>query len=384
MNLDLKNLILYEFIDFIKEYNVKDGKYFENININKITNIYKFYSSKYEKIKKYCEFILKYDFSFISIYEILFNNFGVKFNEYNLLKIIEEDSEKKRFYNLNRLELIYLNISTLEIERIFKLLNDFNDFNYFKKIFTELYKNKKQYLLKVLDECDLLDYLVYSYKYKNKVYINFIIDNITNKEFLNLINKSFFLFNLIVEYHHDVEFQKNIINKNIPENLLYKCLDDSITYMGGEYLTDHSFNNVMRQTIIDNIKNNNNLNILDIYKNYEINEEIKDEITKLNKEFNNFFSILLHIYNKLNFENKKNIINIIEEQDFINYLKFCCINTDNYINFINNQKKEFNWRRKSPLLLVWYFEDTSKKRKLNELKLTKMPHEMIREIINFI
>ena len=373
-----KHLIFYELMDFIKENNIKDKKYFENININKIITINKFFSSKYERIQKYLQY-LKCNNSFILIYEIILDK---NFNEYNLLKIIEEDSEKNNYNIINRLELIYLNISTLEIERIFKLLN--NDFNYFKKIFTELYKNKKEDLLEVLEN-EFFNSLACYYNENNKYYINFIINTISNTEFINILKNSnlSFLFNLIVEYHYDFEFQKNIIDKNIPENLLYRCLDDSITYMGYEYLMDHSFNNVITQTIRDNI-NNNNLNILDIYKNYEIYEEIKDEVSELNKEFNNFFSILLYIYNKINFENKKNIINIIEEQDFINYLKFCCINTDNYINFINNQKKEFNWKRKSPLLLVWFFEDTSKKRKLNEIKLTEMPPDMIREIISFI
>ena len=373
-----KHLIFYELMDFIKENNIKDKKYFENININKIITINKFFSSKYERIQKYLQY-LKCNNSFILIYEIILDK---NFNEYNLLKIIEEDSEKNNYNIINRLELIYLNISALEIERIFKLLN--NDFNYFKKIFTELYKNKKEDLLEVLEN-EFFNSLACYYNENNKYYINFIINTISNTEFINILKNSnlSFLFNLIVEYHYDFEFQKNIIDKNIPENLLYRCLDDSITYMGYEYLMDHSFNNVITQTIRDNI-NNNNLNILDIYKNYEIYEEIKDEVSELNKEFNNFFSILLYIYNKIDFENKKNIINIIEEQDFINYLKFCCINTDNYINFINNQKKEFNWKRKSPLLLVWYYSDKNKKRKLNEIKLTEMPPDMIREIISFI
>ena len=373
-----KHLIFYELMDFIKENNIKDKKYFENININKIITINKFFSSKYERIQKYLQY-LKCNNSFILIYEIILDK---NFNEYNLLKIIEEDSEKNNYNIINRLELIYLNISALEIERIFKSLN--NDFNYFKKIFTELYKNKKEDLLEVLEN-EFFNSLACYYNENNKYYINFIINTISNTEFVNILKNSnlSFLFNLIVEYHYDFEFQKNIIDKNIPENLLYRCLDDSITYMGYEYLMDHSFNNVITQTIRDNI-NNNNLNILDIYKNYEIYEEIKDEVSELNKEFNNFFSILLYIYNKIDFENKKNIINIIEEQDFINYLKFCCINTDNYINFINNQKKEFNWKRKSPLLLVWYYSDKNKKRKLNEIKLTEMPPDMIREIISFI
>ena len=134
--------------------------------------------------------------------------------------------------------------------------------------------------------------------------------------------------------------------------------------MGDEYLIEHSFNNEMKQTIINTIDNNNNLNILNVCQNYENQEEIKNEIIELNIEFNNFYSILLYIYNKFNFDDKEDIIKLLDKNNFVNHLKFYCINTDNYIQFIDIENKEFNWKKKGPLLLVWYFEDKSKKRNL--------------------
>lgn len=188
---------------------------------------------------------------------------------------------------------------------------------------------------------------------------------------------------LIVEYHYDIEFQKYIIDRNIPEDLLFNSIIDSIIYIGDEYLIEHSFNNEIKQTIINTIvNNNNNLNILNVCQNYKY--IIKNKIIGLNIEFNNFYSILLYIYNKFNFDDKEDIIECLNKNNFVNHLKFCCINTDNYIQFIDSENKEFNWKKKSPLLLVWYFEDKSKKRKFNELKLTEMPFDMIREIISFI
>lgn len=153
--------------------------------------------------------------------------------------------------------------------------------------------------------------------------------------------------------------------------------------MGDEYLIEHSFNNEMKQTIINTI-DNNNLNILNVCQNYENQEEIKNEIIELNIEFNNYYKILLYVYNKFNFDDKKDIIKFLDKTNFVNHLKFYCIKENNYIQFIDIENKEFNWRKKSHLLLVWYFDDKTKKRKLNETKLTEIPFDMIREIISFI
>ena len=144
---------------------------------------------------------------------------------------------------------------------------------------------------------------------------------------------------LIVEYHYDIEFQKYIIDRNIPEDLLFNSIIDSIIYIGDEYLIEHSFNN---EIIYNNINNNDNLNILDICQNYEIKEKLKIIIIELNIEFNNFYSILLYIYNKFNFDDKEDIIKWLDKNNFVNHLKFCCINTDNYIQFIDSENKEFN------------------------------------------
>ena len=270
------------------------------------------------------------------------------------------------------------------IDKFTKVLQDFikdNDIYNFEKFIKILYSQYKPEILSLFQE--LLQELIYHYDEKNIIFIKLIIDNISNKEFIDIIEEeTSFIFNLIVEYHYDFEFQKYIIDKNIPEDLLFNSIIDSIVYMGDEYLIEHSFNNEIKQTIINTIDNNNNLNILNVCQNYKY--IIKNKIIGLNIEFNNFYSILLYIYNKFNFDDKEDIIEEIYYHKFINHLKFCCINTDNYIQFIDSENKEFNWRKKSPLLLVWYFEDKSKKRKFNELKLTEIPFDMIREIISFI
>jgi hypothetical protein len=272
------------------------------------------------------------------------------------------------------------------IEKFTKVLQDFikdNDIYNFEKFIKILYIEYKSEVLSLFQE--LLQELIYHYDEKNIIFIKLIIDNISNKEFIDIVEEeTSFIFNLIVEYHYDIEFQKYIIDKNIPEDLLFNSIIDSIIYMGDEYLIEHSFNNEMKQTIINTIDNNNNLNILNVCQNYENQEEIKNEIIELNIEFNNYYKILLYVYNKFNFDDKKDIIKLLDKNNFVNHLKFYCINTDNYIQFIDIENKEFNWRKKSPLLLVWYFEDKSKKRKFNEVKLTEIPFDMIREIISFI
>jgi hypothetical protein len=272
------------------------------------------------------------------------------------------------------------------IEKFTKVLQDFikdNDIYNFEKFIKILYIEYKSEVLIIFKE--LLQELIYHYDEKNIIFIKLIIDNISNKEFIDIVEEeTSFIFNLIVEYHYDIEFQKYIIDKNIPEDLLFNSIIDSIIYMGDEYLIEHSFNNEMKQTIINTIDNNNNLNILNVCQNYENQEEIKNEIIELNIEFDNYYKILLYVYNKFNFDDKKDIIKKLDKNNFVNHLKFCCINTYNYIQFIDSENKEFNWRKKSPLLLVWYFEDKSKKRKFNEVKLTEIPFDMIREIISFI
>lgn len=258
-----------------------------------------------------------------------------------------------------------------------------NDAINFEKIIKILIIHYRSEILNILQE--LLQELIYHYYEKNIIFIKLIINNITNKEFIDIIEEEkSFIFNLIVEYHYDIEFQKYIINKNVPEYLLLNSIINSIIYMSYEFLIDHSFKDEIKEIIMNNIINNNNLNILDICKNYDDIEEIKIIITELNIIFNNFYSILLYIYNKFNLNDKKNIINSLNTNNFVSQLKFYCIEPYNYINFINIENKEYNWRIKSPLLLVWYFNDKPKKRKLNELKLTDMPKDIIREVISFI
>jgi hypothetical protein len=272
------------------------------------------------------------------------------------------------------------------IEKFTKVLQDFikdNDIHNFEKFIKILYSQYKPEILSLFQE--LLQELIYHYDEKNIIFIKLIIKNISNKEFIDIIEEeTSFIFNLIVEYHYDIEFQKYIIDKNIPEYLLFNSIIDSIIYMGDEYLTEYGFNEELNDIIYNIINNDKNLNILDVCKNYENQEELNSSIIKLNIEFDNYYKILLYVYNKFNFDDKKDIIKQLDKNNFVNHLKFCCIKENNYTNFINSENKGFNWRKKSPLLLVWYFEDKSKKRKFNEVKLTEMPFDMIREIINFI
>jgi len=271
------------------------------------------------------------------------------------------------------------------IKKFTTVLQDFikdNDIYNFEKFIKILYIEYKSEVLNIFEE--LLQELIYHYYEKNIIFIKLIIDNISNKEFIDIIEKeTSFIFNLFVEYHYDIEFQKYIIDKNVPEYLLFNSIINSIIYMGGEYLIENSFNNEINDIIYNNI-NNKNLNILDVCKNYENQEELNSSIIELNIEFKNFYSILLYIYNKFNFDDKKYIIKHLDKNNFVNHLKFCCIKENNYINLIDSENKEFNWRRNSPLLLVWYFDDKNKKRKFNELKLTEISKDMIREIISFI
>jgi len=272
------------------------------------------------------------------------------------------------------------------IEKFTTVLQDFikdNDIYNFEKFIKILYIQYKPEILTIFEE--LLQELIYHYYEKNIIFIKLIIDNISNKEFIDIIEeKTSFIFNLIVEYHYDIEFQKYIIDKNVPEYLLFNSIIDSIIYMGCEYLINNSFNDEINDNIYNNINNDKNLNVLNVCKNYGNQKELNNTIVKLNIEFNNFYSILLYVYNKFNFDDKKDIIKSLNENNFVNHLKFWCIKSNNYINFINIENKKFNWKRKSPLLLVWYFDDKNKKRKFNELKLTNIPKDMIREIISFI
>jgi len=271
------------------------------------------------------------------------------------------------------------------IENFTTVLQDFiknNDIHNFEKFIKILYIEYKSEVFNIFQE--LLQKLIYHYEKQNIIFIKLIIDNISNTEFIDIIKEEpSFIFNLIVEYHYDIEFQKYIINKNVPDYILFNSIIDSIIYMGYEYLMNNTFNDEIND-IIYNINKNKNLNILDICKNYENQEELKIIIIELNIEFNNFYSIVLYIYNKFNFDNKKDIIKYLDDTNFVNYLKFCCIRPNNYIDFINIENKKFNWITKSPLLLVWYFDDKNKKRKINELKLTNIPKDIIRVIISFI
>jgi len=376
--LEIKKLIL-------KENNIidNDNIYFnkQNLNINKIILIIIFY----HKYNKKIDIILKkfnLNNNYCSLLELLYET------KFDILIIVIKFI--KTFYNSNNNNkniIKYLKYMTVKddletyiSEVLIKFIEE-NNIELFEKFIKTLYVQYNTKILNIFNE--LLQELIYHYDKNNIIFIKLIIENISNNEFIDIIKEeTSFIFNLIVEYHFDIEFQKNIIDKNIPEDLLFNSIIDSIIYMGDEYLIEHSFNNEIKQTIIDNIENNN-LNLLDIYKNYENKEELISKIDELNIEFNNFYSILLYIYNKFNINDKKDIIDTLNN-NFINNLKFCSINTDNYIHFINSENKEFNWRKKSPLLLVYNFGDKSKKRKIIEIKLNDIPFDMIREIIKFI
>ena len=377
----IDNVFRYNFINnFIKIYNITDNNYFEKINLKKIFFILEHYYINKKIIDE--EFkIYNFNNNFCSLLEVLYKK-KININELIILIINFFDKNNKNRKNIiNYLIKISNNAIETFIINIFENFIEQNNIVIFEKFIKILYIEYKPKIFNILQK--ILNDLIYHYDNKNIIFINLIINNIKNSEFIDIIeNETSFIFNLIVEYHYDIEFQKYIISKNIPKYLLFNSIIDSIIHMGNEYLIEHSFNNEINQIIINNI-DNNNLNLLDIYKNNENQEKIKNKINELNIEFNNFYSFLLYIYNKFNFNDKKDIIDTLNN-NFINNLKFCCINTDNYIQFIDIENKEFNWRKKSPLLLVWYFEDKSKKRKFNEVKLTEMPFDMIREIISFI
>lgn len=367
---------------FLKENNISDNNYFncDYLTIEKIILIMRFYYKYNKKINNFLN-LIDLDENVGVLLELMYKT---KFNINNLMiktikffDIIIDKTENLIYF----LEKIIVDELQTYIEEVLKDFIKDNDIHNFEKFIKILYSQYKQEILTIFEE--LLQELIYDYDKKNIIFIKLIIDNITNKEFIDIIeNETSFIFNLIVEYHYDIEFQKYIIDKNIPEYLLFNSITDSIIYMGEEYLIENSFNNEIKQTIINNIDNNNNLNILNVCQNYK--DIIKNKIIELNIEFDNYYKILLYVYNKFNFDDKKDIIECLNKNNFVNHLKFFCINTDNYIQFIDSENKEFNWRKKSPLLLVWYFEDKSKKRKFNELKLTEMPFDTIREIISFI
>ena len=377
----IDNVFRYNFINnFIKIYNITDNNYFEKINLKKIFFILEYYYINKKIIDE--EFkIYNFNNNFCSLLEVLYKK-KININELIILIINFFDKNNKNRKNIiNYLIKISNNAIETFIINIFENFIEKNNIVIFEKFIKILYIEYKPKIFNILQK--ILNDLIYHYDNKNIIFINLIINNIKNSEFIDIIeNETSFIFNLIVEYHYDIEFQKYIIDKNIPKYLLFNSIIDSIIHMSNEYLIEHSFNNEINQIIINNI-DNNNLNLLDIYKNNENQEKIKNKINELNIEFNNFYSFLLYIYNKFNFNDKKDIIDTLNN-NFINNLKFCCINTDNYIQFIDIENKEFNWRKKSPLLLVWYFENKSKKRKFNKLKLTEMPFDMIREIISFI
>ena len=131
------------------------------------------------------------------------------------------------------------------IKKFTTVLQDFikdNDIYNFEKFIKILYIEYKSEVLNIFEE--LLQELIYHYYEKNIIFIKLIIDNISNKEFIDIIEKeTSFIFNLFVEYHYDIEFQKYIIDKNVPEYLLFNSIINSIIYMGGEYLIENSFNN---------------------------------------------------------------------------------------------------------------------------------------------
>jgi hypothetical protein len=367
---------------FLKENNISDNNYFncDYLTIEKIILIMRFYYKYNKKINNFLN-LIDLDENIGVLLELMYKT---KFNINNLMiktikffDIIIDKTENLIYF----LEKIIVDELQTYIEEVVKDFIKDNDIHNFEKFIKILYSQYKPEILSLFEK--LLQELIYHYDEKNIIFIKLIIDNISNKEFINILEEEkSFIFNLIVEYHYDIEFQKYIIDKNIPEDLLFNSIIDSIVYMGDEYLIEHSFNNEIKQTIINNIDNNNNLNILNVCQNYK--DIIKNKIIELNIEFDNYYKILLYVYNKFNFDDKKDIIKKLDKNNFVNHLKFCCINTDNYIQFIDSENKEFNWRKKSPLLLVWYFEDKSKKRKFNEVKLTEIPFDMIREIISFI
>ena len=367
---------------FLKENNISDNNYFncDYLTIEKIILIMRFYYKYNKKINNFLN-LIDLDENVGVLLELMYKtNFNINNLMIKSIKFFDIiiDETENLIYFLEKIIDYELQTYIEEVVKDFIKDNDIDNFSKFIKILYSQYKPEILSLFKIL-----LQELIYHYDEKNIIFIKLIINNITNKEFVNILEEEkSFIFNLIVEYHYDIEFQKYIIDKNIPEDLLFNSIINSIVYMGDEYLIEHSFNNEIKQTIINNIDNNNNLNILNVCQNYK--DIIKNKIIELNIEFDNYYKILLYVYNKFNFDDKKDIIKKLDKNNFVNHLKFCCINTDNYIQFIDSENKEFNWRKKNPLLLVWYFEDKSKKRKFNELKLTEIPLDMIREIISFV
>ena len=372
---------------FKKEYNITDENYFntEKLDSTKIFTILKYYCKDNEYFnEQFRNFNFKNNFC--SLIEILYK---IKFNINDLIIYIIDlfDENNKIEHNIiyYLIKISKTGVGDLIVNILENCIEKTN-IQYFEKIIKTLYIQYKPEILNILK--NLLQELTYNFNDEFIIFIKIIIDNISKSEFIDMIeDETCIIFNLIVEYHYDTEFLKHIIDKNVPKYLLFNSIKDSIIYMGDEYLVKYSFNNEIKQTIRDNINNNINnekSNILTVYENNENQTELNEKIDELNEEFDNYYTILLYIYNKLDFDDKKDIINTIDDTYFIEYIKFCCIEDKKYINLIESENKEFNWRKKSPLLLVWYFDDKSQKRKFNEKKITELPFDMIREIISFI
>jgi len=83
------------------------------------------------------------------------------------------------------------------IEKFTKVLQDFikdNDIHNFEKFIKILYSQYKPEILSLFEE--LLQELIYHYDEKNIIFIKLIINNISNKEFINILEEEkSFIFN---------------------------------------------------------------------------------------------------------------------------------------------------------------------------------------------
>jgi hypothetical protein len=266
--------------------------------------------------------IIYSDSDILSDYEKLIK-LELELENFNIIKILLINEEKKNKYDLNNTIEIYTDI--------------FFEYDLIKKtdivIYLSKYK-KSNILIDCIQEFNKL-ILYDSHEIKNN-----ILYYLSNKEDNTFINNSI---NNFIEYYNILNINNEINskneNKNIKINIIKKNLDieNKICLVTYYKKTDDNLINILQQKcILENLNNKNIGNILVIYKN--ISNEFEDiiEVSKKNKTNNKLMLYDLEYIDNIetiNY-NYSNIIKIINEL-YSNHI-VCLIRSDLIVPFQSN------------------------------------------------
>lgn len=216
-------------------------------------------------------------------------------------------------------------IETIEDDFYRKITNNTNLKNYYEIVFILFITLKKNNIIKIYYKTEILP----------------IFDTVINDSLWFILSTGNHTLSYIQNFIKLIDdFNDDIIIKNFMKSTWWH-LTESIDF----YLEDKQINDNIIKIIFDN----------------------------LNTYFNNVFE---PIYNKLNKKNKIKVLDEIKKD----------INDSEYKDLLNSFSIKFLniWKYKSPLLLICKIGDKSKKRKINELKITDLPDDIVRVIINYL